>query len=138
MNLPNLQNSLGSGGLALDGSLDPTQTPKQPGMFRRILGMAVGVAGNMFMPGLGGMLGNLIGGGGSAGLGNLIGGGSGGLGNGAAGAIAGGANQIASQGAAYLQLLRQVDQEQEGIQTMGAVLKSKHDALMDVIQDLKG
>ena len=126
MNLPNLNIPHGSGGLNLDSSLGQAQTPKQPGMFRRILGMAVGVAGNMFMPGIGGM------------LGNLIGGGSGGLGNGAAGAIAGGANQIASEGTAYLQLLRQVDQEQEGIQTMGAVLKSKHDALMDVIQDLKG
>jgi len=43
--------------------LQATQPAKQPGRFRQFLGAAVGAVGNMFAPGIGGMIGGAISGG---------------------------------------------------------------------------
>lgn len=88
------------------------QPPKQPGTFRRILGAVAGIAGNMFAPGLGGALGNLIGGG---------------IGLGTPGTDP---NQ-------YLRLAQQVNSQSEAFQTASAVLKSKHDDAMAAINNIK-
>ena len=92
--------------------LQQSQPPKQPSTFRRILGAAAGIAGNMFMPGLGGALGNLLGGG---------------IGLGSPGADP---NQ-------YLQLARQVNAQSEAFQTVSAVLKAKHEDAMAAINNIK-
>ena len=47
----------------LNQILQATQPPKQPGRFRQFLGAAVGAVGNMFAPGIGGMIGSAISGG---------------------------------------------------------------------------
>ena len=88
------------------------QLPKQPGTFRRILGAAVGLAGNVFAPGLGGALGNLIGGGVSGGT----------------------AGTDPNQ---YLQLAKQVNAQSEAFQAVSDVLKSKHDSAMAAINTIK-
>jgi hypothetical protein len=87
------------------------QTPQQPSGFRRFLGAAVGIAGNILAPGFGGILGNMLGGG--FGLGS------------------------STNPAQYLQLQQQVDAQSEAFQTVSAVLKSKHDSAMAAIDNTK-
>jgi hypothetical protein len=89
------------------------QPPKQPGGFRRFLGAAIGIAGNVFAPGIGGA------------LGNLIGGGVGGLNSG-------------SDPNQFLRLQQQMDAQSEAFQTVSAVMKSKHDSAMAAINNIKG
>ena len=98
----------GVGGIVQQG-----QPPKQPGGFRRFLGMAAGIAANVFMPGMGGILGNLLGGG---------------LGSGSPGTDP---NQ-------YLRFQQQINAQSEAFETVSAVLKSKHDSAMAAINNLKG
>lgn len=82
--------------------------PHQPGMFRRVLGAVTGMAGNAFAPGLGGALGNLIGGGSSTG----------------------------SDPSQYLQLAQQVNSQEEAYEAVSNVLKAKHSSAMAAIQNI--
>jgi hypothetical protein len=100
----------------IDQILQATQ-PKQPGGFRRVLGALVGGVGNIFAPGLGGIIGGSIGGG------LLSGGVSVGLGGG-----------LGSDTMQYLQLERQMQAEQEAFETASAVLKSRHESSMAAIR----
>ncbi len=94
-----------------------TETPNQPsspsGGFRRVLGAIAGTAANIFMPGLGGVLGNWIGSGASR-----------------TGAMSGDATQ-------YLQLQMQMQAESRAFETMSTILKSRHDAAMSAIRNIK-
>lgn len=101
----------------LNQILQATQPPKQPGRFRQFLGAAVGAVGNMFAPGIGGMIGSAISGG--------IGGGIGGIGGGLMGDTAG-----------YLQLQQQMDAQTEAFQTASSVMKARHDAAMAAIRNI--
>jgi hypothetical protein len=93
--------------------IQQSQLPKQPSGFRRFLGAAIGVAGNVFAPGIGGA------------IGNLIGGGTGGL-------------NSSTDPNAFLRLQQQVDAQSEAFQTVSSVLKSKHDSAMAAINNIKG
>ena len=93
--------------------INQSAPPKQLGGFRRFLGAAAGIAGSMFAPGIGGM------------IGNLIGGGAGGLGTG------NDPNQ-------YLRLQQQMNAQSEALQTVSSVMKSKHDSAMAAINNIKG
>jgi len=98
---------------SLEQILQSTQPPSQPSGFRRILGGLIGGVGNMFAPGIGGLIGSAIGG--TGGLGGF-----GSMGN--------------SQ--AYLQLQQQMYMQQEAIETASAVMKSRHDATMSTIRNI--
>jgi hypothetical protein len=98
---------------SLNQLLQQSQPPKQPGTFRRILGAAAGIAGNVFAPGLGGALGNLIGGG--VGLGT--------------------ASTDPNQ---FLRLAQQVNAQSEAFQAVSAVIKAKHDDAMAAINNIRG
>ncbi len=98
------------------------QFPQQPSMFRRILGGAAGMAGNMFAPGLGSALGNVIGGGGAS-----------------AALAASGFAQNAANLAAENQILAvtsQADENEEKVELAGNLMKSKHSTFMAVIQNI--
>jgi hypothetical protein len=88
------------------------EQPKHPGAFRRVLGAAVGIAGNVMAPGIGGALGQLIGGG---------------INGGTAG----------TDPTQYLELAKQVNAQQEAFQAVSAVLKAKHDSAMAAINNIK-
>ena len=101
--------------------------PRQPGAFRRILGAAVGMAGNMFAPGVGGAIGSLIGGG----LGRSSGGSN---------LFAQGEAQLAQneqQEESLLEIQRQNDAQTERIQMASGVLQAKHQTVMAIINSLK-
>ena len=88
----------------------------QPSAFRRILGGVVGGVGNIFAPGLGSALGGAIAG--SAG------------GTGIAGAMS-------SDSTYYLQLQQQMEAESRAFEAASNVLKSRHDAAMASIQNIR-
>jgi len=94
----------------------------QPSTFRRVLGGVVGGAANMFAPGLGGLLGGAIsgGGGGPLGLGSPTG---------ISGAISG-------DSLFFLQLQEQMEQESRTFNAASGVLKNRHDAAMAAIQNI--
>src|SRR5262245_7691084 len=97
----------------VDQVLQQSQPTKQPGAFRRILGAAAGIAGNMVMPGFGGALGNILGG----------------------GIRLGSSGTDPSQ---YLRLSEQVNAQSEAFQAVSGVLKAKHDAAMAAINNIRG
>lgn len=90
--------------------LQETQPQSQPSGFRRVLGGLLGGVGNMFAPGIGGLLGNAIGGGG---VGGLMG-----------------------QTMQMLQLQQQMAIEQEKFEMISSVVKSRHDAAMAAIRNI--
>ena len=100
----------------LNQILQATQPAKQAGKFRQFLGAAVGAVGNMFAPGIGGMIGSAI----SGGIGGI-----GGIGGGLMGDTAG-----------YLQLQQQMDAQTEAFQTASSVMKARHDAAMAAIRNI--
>jgi outer membrane lipoprotein SlyB len=110
----------------IDQILQSTQPPKQPGAFRRVLGSLVGGVGNMFAPGIGGMIGNAISGGALSGssIASM---------QSLPGAVASG---IQGQTMQYLQLQAQMAQEQEVFETASSVMKSRHDASMAAIRNI--
>jgi len=83
------------------------------GTFRRVLGTMLGIAGNVFAPGLGSAIGGIIGGG------------------------LGGINTASGNPQQYLQLQQQMQQESEAYQSVSAVLKVKHDSAMAAINNIK-
>lgn len=101
---------------SMDQILQATQPVKQPGKFRQFLGAAVGAVGNMFAPGIGGMIGSAISGGGAL----------------------GGVSQtgLINDSMQYLQLQKQLAADQEAFETASAVVKSKHDAAMAAIRNI--
>src|SRR6185312_15097260 len=104
--------------LSNDGNLGlPAQSGSQPGTFRRILGAAVGIAGNVFAPGIGSTIGQLI----SGGANTVSGTGP--------GALAGDSMQ-------YLQLQQQILTESRSFEMVSNVLKARHDAAMSAIRNL--
>ena len=113
--ITNALSSIPSPDYTLDQILQGTQTaPKGPSAFRRVLGGVVGTVGNIFAPGLGGIIGSAIGG--SSGFGT-----SGGLMN---------------DSTQYLQLQKQMNAEQQAFETASSVLKARHDASMAAIRNI--
>lgn len=97
----------------LDQILQQT-SPQTKGVgFRRVLGALVGGAGNIFAPGLGGLIGQAIAGSGGVNTAGLM----------------GDTNQ-------YLQLQQQMYLQQESFETASAIMKSRHDAAMSSIQKM--
>jgi hypothetical protein len=116
---------------SIDQILQATQPPKKPSGFRRVLGSLVGGVGNMFAPGIGGLIGNAISGGALSG--NSISG-LGGLGG--ISSIPGVAAGVEGQTMQMLQLQAQMAQEQEVFETVSSVMKSRHDASMAAIRNI--
>lgn len=109
---------------SIDQILQATQTPKQPGAFRKVLGALVGGVGNFVAPGIGNLIGGTISGG--------IGGIGGSIGIGGIGGVGG----MGSDTMQYIQLQQQMSQQQEAFETASNVLKSKHDASMAAIRNI--
>jgi hypothetical protein len=141
----NSNGGIGFGGLdpgisqilqAQQSQLQQLQKIQQPSAFRRILGTVAGVAGNAFAPGIGGALGNIIGGGGGGGgLGGILGGIGGGGGNLVAGAEASLA-QSASITNQLLQVAQETNDQEAAAQLASNLLKAKHATAMSVIQNI--
>jgi hypothetical protein len=103
--------------------LQQLQVPHQPSMFRRVLGGVAGMAGNAFAPGLGGALGNIIGGGSSF-ASDLA----------ASGLAANAANFAAAN--ALQAVATQANQDQEMTELASTIAKSKHSTFMAIIQNI--
>jgi hypothetical protein len=112
MSIPKSDNVLSAQQFNLSDILNYTE-PKRPGTFRRILGSVAGTAANAFIPGVGSLLGNLIGGG-YAGPSNLLG-----------------------DSAQFLQFQQQMQAEMRQFETISAILKARHDCAMDAIRNIK-
>ncbi len=123
--------------LGVQPQLTPIQQPHQPSLFRRVLGSVAGIAGNMFAPGLGGALGSLIGGSGA--LGSRIGG-SNVSGTAQFNSMIANAQASTAQSTAeanqLLQVAQEANREQEEVEMMSNLEKSKHAAAMSVIQNI--
>jgi|SRR5579864_2859076 hypothetical protein len=117
-------NSTSTPNYSIDQILQATQTPKQPGAFRKVLGAVVGGVGNFVAPGIGSLIGGTISGG--------IGGIGGSIGIGGIGGVGG----MGSDTMQYIQLQQQMSQQQEAFETASNVLKSKHDASMAAIRNI--
>jgi hypothetical protein len=104
-------NMAGSSGYSMDQILQSTRPASQPSGFRKLLGGIIGGVGNIFMPGIGGVIGSAI-------SGNT------------------GFNQSGLLGDSiqYLNLQKQMTAEQEAFETASAVVKSRHDASMAAIR----
>ena len=102
-----------SPGYSMDQILQATKPAKQPSGFRRVLGAVVGGVGNVFAPGIGGIIGSAIAGG-------------------------GGINQtgLMNDATGFLNLQRQMNQEQEAFEAASSVMKSRHDAAMAAIRNM--
>ncbi|HEX4486921.1 MAG TPA: hypothetical protein VH088_11670 [Terriglobales bacterium] len=98
---------------SIDQILQTTTPAKQPGGFRRVLGGIVGAVGNVFAPGIGGMIGSAI-------SGNT------------------GINQtgLMNDSMQYLQLQKQMNMEQQAFETASSVMKARHDASMAAIRNM--
>lgn len=102
----------------LEDILKATEAPakKSGGSgFRKALGAVVGGVGNLVLPGVGGAIGNVIAGGklDSTGL-------------------------IGSETTQFLELQRQMQMESRAFETASAVMKSRHDAAMSAVRNMKG
>jgi hypothetical protein len=106
-------NMASSPNYSIDQILQATKPPKQAGGFRRVLGSLVGTVGNVFAPGIGGIIGSAISG--NSGINQT------GLMNDAMG---------------YLQLQRQMNMEQQAFEAASSVMKARHDASMAAIRNI--
>jgi hypothetical protein len=99
--------------------------PHQPGMFRRVLGAVTGMAGNAFVPGLGGALGSIIGGGSAAAASANL-------------AALGQAQNAANfaQASQLLQIAQQSNENSELIELASNLQKAKHESAMSVIRGI--
>ncbi len=94
--------------------LKQTEPLRQRGSgFRKVLGSVVGGVGNIFLPGIGGAIGNMIGGGSLNSTGLL------------------------GDSSQYLELQRDMQMESRAFETASAVMKSRHDAAMSAIRNIK-
>ena len=83
---------------------------KGPGKFLGALGKAASIAGNVFMPGVGGIISDMLGGAGVGAMG--------------------------SDPMQYLRLQQRINAESRAFEAVSAVLKSKHDAAMDSLRNI--
>ena len=116
--ITNALNTAASPNYSIDQILQATQPLKQPGGFRKVLGAVVGGVGNMFAPGIGGIIGGAIGG--------AVGGGLGGIDQ----------SGMFAQSMQFLQLQQQMSMQQEAYESVSAVMKSRHDASMAAIRNV--
>lgn len=93
--------------------MQSSQSTQQRGGFRRVLGGVVGGVGNIIMPGVGSAIGGLISGGPLNGSGLL------------------------GESTQFLELQRSIQMEARAFETASAVMKSRHDASMAAIRNLK-
>jgi hypothetical protein len=95
-----------------DGMQVPVPDPqtKQPGRFVGALGKVAGLAGNIFLPGAGGIFADMIRG----------------MGVGALG----------SDSMQYLRLQQRIQAESRAYEAISSVLKAKHDAAMDSLRNI--
>jgi hypothetical protein len=103
----------------LNDILNQTQSTSRGGGFRRVLGAIAGGVGNMVLPGVGGLIGGLIGG--AGGFGGL--GASGGLGE---------------ETLQFLRLQQQIQRELRAFEFAVSVLKNRHDSSMSAIRAAGG
>jgi hypothetical protein len=96
----------------LNDILNQTQRASGGGGFRRILGTIAGGAANIFAPGIGGIIGGLIGGAGSPGLGG--------------------------ESMQYLQLMQQMQAETRAFETVVSISKARQEASMSAIRSAGG
>ncbi len=100
----------------IEDILKATEPPakKKGGGFRKVLGAVAGGVGNILMPGVGTAIGNVISGGklDSSGL-------------------------MGSETMQFLELQRQMQTESRAFETASAVMKSRHDAAMSAIRNMK-
>jgi hypothetical protein len=99
---------------SIDDILKNTK-PQGGGGFKRVLGAIAGGAANIFFPGLGGIIGGGL-------SGKLLGSAMPGLG---------------SETTQFLQLQRQMLQEQRTFDLMSTILKIRHDSSMSAIRNMK-
>ena len=97
---------------SIDQIMQTAQAPKASG-FRRVLGGIVGGVGNIFAPGLGSAIGGMI-------SGNSI-----------------NTNPGLGDATQYLQLQQNMQNESRAFEAASAVLKSRHDAAMSAIRNMK-
>ena len=98
---------------SIDQIMQATRGTQEKSGFRRVLGGVVGTVGNIFMPGVGSAIGNMI---------------SGGTLN---------SSGLLGDSTQYLELQRSMQMESRAFETASAVLKSRHDASMAAIRNLK-
>ena len=98
---------------SMDQIMQATRGTSEKSGFRRILGGVVGTVGNVIMPGVGGAIGNMISGG-SLNSSGLLG-----------------------ESTQFLELQRSMQMESRAFETASAVMKSRHDASMSAIRNLK-
>lgn len=99
---------------SIDQILQATKPTKQPGGFRRVLGGLVGTVGNVFAPGIGGIIGSAISG--NSGI-NQTG--------------------LMNDSMQFLQLQKEMNLEQRAFETASSVLKARHDASMAAIRNIQ-
>lgn len=109
--------SITTSGATPDYSINSLIQQTQPSAFRRVLGGVVGGVGNMVAPGLGSVLGNAISGG--------------------SGSSTGISGAMSSDSTYYLQLQQQMENEERAFEAASNVLKSRHDAAMSAIQNIR-
>lgn len=97
----------------MDQILETTRGGQQRSGFRRVLGGVVGGVGNILMPGAGSAIGGLIAGGSLNSTGLL------------------------GESTQFLELQRSMQMESRAFETASAVMKSRHDASMAAIRNLK-
>lgn len=96
---------------SMEQIMQTAQAPRRSG-FRQVLGGIVGGVGNIFAPGLGSAIGSMI---------------------------SGGINTNPGLGEAqqYLELQRSMQAESRAFESASAILKSRHDASMSAIRNMK-
>ena len=90
-----------------------SESPKEPGNFRKAVGGIVAGAGNLLFPGLGSAIGGMISG--------------------------GKLNSTGTMGEAqqYLEMQRQIQMESRAFEAASTILKVRHDASMSAVRNMK-
>jgi hypothetical protein len=94
-------------------TLNAVTNPPKTSRFRKLVGAVAGGVGNMILPGVGGAIGNLIGG--QPGAGSLVG----------------------SDTWQYIQYEQQMQQEMRQFEMVSTILKNRHDSAMSAIRNMK-
>jgi outer membrane lipoprotein SlyB len=98
----------------MEDILRHTRPANQTGGFRRVLGAVAGGVGNVFLPGIGGVIGSAIAGGapGSTGL-------------------------LGSEPGQFLELQRAMQMEIRAFELASTMLKVQHDSMMSITRNIK-
>jgi hypothetical protein len=118
--------------LQYTNQLQTQATSSGPSAFRKVLGALAGGVGNMFMPGVGSVIGNLISGGGGSGARGAAGAGAAG-----AGGAGAGIGNLMGDTTQYLQLQAQMEAESRQFEAITTIMKARQDAAMDAIRNIK-